>query len=191
MSGEWITEERPTFTVDEFSWVFANFERGGLLKSQKVEAHLLLAILEELRRFCKQQEGKPETCSFCGKPAPDSQTGSQWRTIETAPKDRWLITWREGEKHTSIASKREWPDGEAEWISGDGSTTITHHSYAPPTHYLMPPPAPDIRSEDAQDKWREFCKGCPHPGYCAGKRECYYGKPAGLESQTETKEEEA
>jgi len=123
--------------------------------------------------------------------APDSQTGSQWRTIETAPKDRWLITWREGEKHTSIASKREWPDGEAEWISGDGSTTITHHSYAPPTHYLMPPPAPDIRSEDAQDKWREFCKGCPHPGYCAGKRECYYGKPAGLESQTETKEEEA
>jgi len=39
-----------TFTIDTFGWVRATDEKGGYLKSQSVEAHLLLAILRELQK---------------------------------------------------------------------------------------------------------------------------------------------
>jgi hypothetical protein len=40
---------RRAFVVDHFGWVIARGTDGGSLKSQRVEAHLLLAILEEVQ----------------------------------------------------------------------------------------------------------------------------------------------
>lgn len=40
---------RHTFSVDKFGWVIATSEDRGTLRTQSVEAHLLLAILDELR----------------------------------------------------------------------------------------------------------------------------------------------
>ncbi len=56
----------------------------------------------------------------------------EWQPIETAPAELWLVTCREGERYASIAST---PDGE-EWCATDGRTTVTHHTYLPPTHWL-------------------------------------------------------
>lgn len=45
-----------TFERDTFGWITARLPDRRMLKSQSVEAHLLLAILEELQmvRFAKE-----------------------------------------------------------------------------------------------------------------------------------------
>lgn len=70
-----------------------------------------------------------------------------WRPASEAPDGMWVPTWREGEKHTSIASKRAWLDGDDEWCAPNGKTTVTHSTYLPPTHYFRvpPPPLPDTK----------------------------------------------
>lgn len=61
-----------------------------------------------------------------------------WQPIETAPEGIYLRTKREGEDGENVCMYRVWPDcGEWEWIErGEGRTTVTHHSFAPPTHWM-------------------------------------------------------
>lgn len=60
---------------------------------------------------------------------------TDWQPISTAPENVWLNTKREGEDGDNICFCRTWPDGEKEWIECGGRTTITHGSFAPPTHW--------------------------------------------------------
>lgn len=59
-----------------------------------------------------------------------------WQPIETAPHGVWLKTKRDGESGQNVCMSRKWPDGTIEWIEKNGGrTTVTHHSFAPPTHW--------------------------------------------------------
>lgn len=61
-----------------------------------------------------------------------------WRTIKSAPPFIWLRTRRLGEAGESLALLNLWNDGAdniREWCAPDGRTTITHGTYAPPTHW--------------------------------------------------------
>lgn len=60
-----------------------------------------------------------------------------WQPEHTAPQAVWVRTKREDEGGENICVLRVWPDGEREWIerSPEGRTTITHGSFAPPTHW--------------------------------------------------------
>lgn len=61
---------------------------------------------------------------------------SIWKPIETAPDGVWLRTKRKGEKGENVCRLRVWPDGDREWIEiYTGRTTVTHGSFAPPTHW--------------------------------------------------------
>lgn len=56
----------------------------------------------------------------------------RWRQISFAPKGKWLITKRVGEKGINLCMLGE--DGE--WFEhGSGRTTVTHSTFASPTHY--------------------------------------------------------
>lgn len=67
-----------------------------------------------------------------------------------APTNLLLTTWKEGEIETSKAWLRVHPDGDREWISLDGRTTVTHHSYAAPTHFYLDPPRPDPENKNGK-----------------------------------------
>lgn len=59
-----------------------------------------------------------------------------WRTIDSAPTGVWIRTKREGEKGENVCALNRDPDGNEEWVErGSGITTITHHSFAAPTHW--------------------------------------------------------
>lgn len=58
-----------------------------------------------------------------------------WHPVATAPSDEWLATKREDEVGGNRCFKRVWPDGEVEWVDQEGRTTVTHQSFAPPTHW--------------------------------------------------------
>lgn len=60
-----------------------------------------------------------------------------WKPIETAPRGQWLITYRTGDKRATMA---QLGFGD-EWISPSGHTTVTSHTYLPPTHWC-PLPSP-------------------------------------------------
>lgn len=60
---------------------------------------------------------------------------SDWQPISTAPETVWLNTRRDGEDSDNVCFLRVWPCGEKEWIERGGRTTITHSSFAPPTHW--------------------------------------------------------
>lgn len=59
-----------------------------------------------------------------------------WATIDSAPEGVYLRTRRDGECGENICAYVRWPDGDIEWFERDGGrTTITHHSFAAPTHW--------------------------------------------------------
>lgn len=63
---------------------------------------------------------------------------NDWQTVDTAPSGVWLRTRREGEFGENTCALRVWPDGDREWIERDsGRTTVTHHSFAAPTHWKL------------------------------------------------------
>lgn len=56
-----------------------------------------------------------------------------WRPIECAPSEKWLLTHRADEKTWNVC----WLSADrTEWSDQMGRTTITHHSFAPPTHWF-------------------------------------------------------
>jgi len=71
--------------------------------------------------------------------------GGGWRSEAEAP-EGWHKTYRLGEARTSVSLLRIWPGGDREWIAPDGRTTVTHSTYAAPTHYLVAPALPAIRA---------------------------------------------
>lgn len=72
-------------------------------------------------------------------------TQRSWKPISTAPMNAWLRTKCEGEDGENICAARKWEDGEIEWVERNkltpegkkilGRTTVTHSSFAPPTHW--------------------------------------------------------
>lgn len=66
------------------------------------------------------------------------------------PKDTWLRTRREGEDGENVCSAVYWPDGTVEWVERDGGrTTVTHHSFAAPTHWRLDPVAPSSKAKES------------------------------------------
>lgn len=59
----------------------------------------------------------------------------EWQPISNAPEGVWLRTKRDGENGENVTRYRIWPGGEWEWMDRDGRTTVTHHSFAAPTHW--------------------------------------------------------
>lgn len=59
-----------------------------------------------------------------------------WSPESTAPTDRWVRTHREGEMGYNVCRLRVWPEGDREWIDRSGRTTVTHGSFAAPTHWM-------------------------------------------------------
>lgn len=62
----------------------------------------------------------------------------EWNKVaDGTPLNCWLETKREGEKGTNICRIRIMALGdEPEWIEkATGRTTVTHHSFAAPTHW--------------------------------------------------------
>jgi hypothetical protein len=59
----------------------------------------------------------------------------QWLPESLAPANMWLRTRRDGENGTNICGLRIWDDTR-EWVEAStGVTTVTHHSFAAPTHW--------------------------------------------------------
>lgn len=59
----------------------------------------------------------------------------EWDTVESAPMHIWVKTRKEGEEGENTCFAHQLTDGEIEWVALDGRTTITHHSFAAPTHW--------------------------------------------------------
>ena len=78
-------------------------------------------------------------CPFCG------GCPEEWWPVSYAPSDTWLRTKREGEDGENVCSLHRIPEqhgGGEEWVERyTGVTTITHGSFAAPTHW-RPLPAP-------------------------------------------------
>lgn len=76
-----------------------------------------------------------------------------WRPEVEAPEGVWLVTYLIGERVPALAMVRTL-DGTREWIAPDGRTTVTHSTYAAPSHFLrvkLPPlPAPPAAREESQ-----------------------------------------
>lgn len=72
---------------------------------------------------------------------------SGWRPIAEAPEGVVLITARVGEKRSTIAARK----GD-EWFAPDGRTTVTHHSYLPPTHFMPLPAPPAADTQETKDE---------------------------------------
>jgi hypothetical protein len=62
----------------------------------------------------------------------------RWFDISTVPRGQWVITYRTGDKRATMA---QLGFGD-EWISPSGHTTVTSHTYLPPTHWRPLPPPP-------------------------------------------------
>lgn len=61
---------------------------------------------------------------------------SDWEYQEFAPTGVWLKTKRFDEPGTNTCMLSVWEDGTREWIEKKtGVTTVTHHSFLPPTHF--------------------------------------------------------
>lgn len=60
-----------------------------------------------------------------------------WQPVSTAPAGVWLRTRLDGEDGENVCALRRWGEGEAdEWIErATGFTTVTHHSFAAPSHW--------------------------------------------------------
>lgn len=65
-----------------------------------------------------------------------------WEPIKSAPPQTWLRTKRAGEYGENRCYWRR-IDGDIEWVDEHGRTTVTHGSFAPPTHWAY------IREEHA------------------------------------------
>lgn len=65
------------------------------------------------------------------------QLGDGWYPVELCPPRKWVETKREGEDGGNLCGwvPADRYGDEREWISYDGRTTVTHHSFAPPTHF--------------------------------------------------------
>ncbi len=59
-----------------------------------------------------------------------------WRDIASAPESKWVLTCRAGENGINLCSQYS-----GEWHDQCGRSTVTHHSFAAPTHW-MPCPKP-------------------------------------------------
>lgn len=63
-------------------------------------------------------------------------TSRDWKPSSSAPIGEWIRTRREGEDGENVCAYWVWPDRTEEWEErATGVTTITHHSFAPPTHW--------------------------------------------------------
>lgn len=61
--------------------------------------------------------------------------GEDWQPEETAPERIWLRTRREGEAGENVCFVHS-STGTREWVEREGGrTTVTHHSFAPPTQW--------------------------------------------------------
>lgn len=59
-----------------------------------------------------------------------------WQPVSCAPVGVWLRTKREGEDGENVCMVRVLTlADEPEWITREGVTTVTHHSFLPPTHW--------------------------------------------------------
>lgn len=80
---------------------------------------------------------------------------AEWRPASEAP-NGWHRTYRLGEDGATWSHC--WTDkfGDREWSDPQGRTTVTHGTYAPPTHYLAvkapPLPLPPSSSPEDQEK---------------------------------------
>lgn len=60
----------------------------------------------------------------------------EWQTVKNAPTGVWIETKKEGEKGSNVCCLVRDKYGGEEWIEAKtGVTTITHQSFAPPTHW--------------------------------------------------------
>lgn len=69
-----------------------------------------------------------------------------WKTVDTAPRGKWIRTKREGESSENVCLYRSTQifgaanipvmDCDPEWVEREtGMTTITHSTFLPPTHW--------------------------------------------------------
>lgn len=66
----------------------------------------------------------------------DQTLAASWLPVNTAPPNVWMRTKRDGEAGENICALRVWPDGDREWVEkASGRTTITHSTFAAPTHW--------------------------------------------------------
>ena len=141
---------RSTVAVsDGAKWALAYGKRHQLLRSQ---------LCREIAEALKQPNGMMEMDAAAWRLVLQELSdwtlreanNLPWATVDTCPEDTWVETRRDGEEGTNVCALRilrgvqpsgaafagvSWED-EPEWIEKySGRTTVTHHSFAAPTHW--------------------------------------------------------
>ena len=92
---------------------------------------LLLALLVALQVYFMARQA--------GVVAVRGVRGMDWTPVlsSNVPANMWLATKREGEDGENVCMALfENVGDQIEWVErGSGRTTVTHHSFAPPTHW--------------------------------------------------------
>lgn len=87
-------------------------------------------------------------------------SANEWQPEATAPEGIYVRTKRDGEDGENVCILGVWPEGIREWCEQgpQGRTTVTHHSFAAPTHWrhLDVPSASDAKVGEIRQQYDTF-----------------------------------